>query len=307
MKRYRIFKLIFHVAYSCNMSCKGCLAISDVPREGVQDYDDILETIRNWAPVLDPSWIMIFGGEPLLHPRIKDIITELRRHWPNAGISLPTNGLLLRKIMDRDWLESVKPIEVRVSLHRNDNEGRFFKPLIAEFMEMYSGWQHNLIGFDNVTGLPESSTVPYLFSWIKDRVVISVAHYENFIVPYTYDDQGRVAPHHSDPDEAWSNCVSPELVFLYKKKLWKCIPYPNLQDVVNDFDQRWPSYIPYSHSDDLTPYFAEMCKSNTICSMCPNSRSAEAGHIISRTSMPETVKILPSKHWISKNILNVGK
>ena len=133
MKRYRFFKLIFHIAYSCNLSCRGCLAISDVPREGVQPYEDVLETIQQWSQVLDPSWIQIFGGEPLMHPRIKDIVRDLRTYWPNARISLPTNGLLLNRIMDKEWAQEVSPLEVRVSLHKNNDEGRYFIPLVKKF------------------------------------------------------------------------------------------------------------------------------------------------------------------------------
>lgn len=295
MKRYRFFKLIFHITYSCNMSCKGCLAISDVQREGVQPYEEVLETIKQWSQVLDPQWIQIFGGEPLMHPRIKDIVTDLRTYWPEARISLPTNGLLLRRIMDPDWIESVVPMEVRVSLHRNDDEGRFFKPLIKDFMSMYTGWQRNTREI-NEYGLPESDKIPMLFNFTKGALSIAVVHYENFVIPYTYDEQGRMAPHSNDPDEAWQGCVSPELVYLYKQQLWKCIPYPNLKDAAEDFD-RWPSYTPYSFGDDLTPYFANMHRAESLCSMCP-TRGEQ--HSIQHT--PETVKILPKAKWIETQI-----
>ena len=295
MKRYRFFKLIFHITYSCNMSCKGCLAVSDIPREGVQPYEEVLETIKQWSQVLDPHWIQIFGGETLMHPRIKDIVKDLRTHWPDARISLPTNGLLLRRIMDPEWIESVVPMEVRVSLHRNDDEGRFFKPLIKDFMSMYTGWQRNTREI-NEYGLPESNKIPMLFNFTKGALSIAVVHYENFVVPYTHDEQGRMAPYDNDPDEAWQGCVSPELVYLYKQQLWKCIPYPNLKDTAEDFD-RWPNYTPYSFGDDLTPYFANMNRAESLCSMCPTR-----GEQHSIQHSPDTVKILPKAKWIQGQV-----
>ena len=41
---------------------------------------------------LVPSVISIFGGEPLLHPRIKQVLELIRKHWPNAVIRFITNG-----------------------------------------------------------------------------------------------------------------------------------------------------------------------------------------------------------------------
>lgn len=295
MKRYEFFKLIFHIAYSCNMSCKGCLAVSDIPREGVQPYEDVLETIKEWSKVLDPRWIQIFGGEPLMHPRIKDIVKDLRTYWPNARISLPTNGLLLRRIMDPEWLDSVTPLELRVSLHRNDDAGRFFKPLIKEFMAMYPDWQRNTKEFHEY-GLPESEKVPMLFNFVKGDLSVAVVHYENFVVPYTYDEQGRMSPYKNDPAEAWKRCVSPELVYLYKKQLWKCIAYPNLKDTAEDFENRWPAYKPFDASDDLTPFFANIRNHEDLCSMCPNNNNTLMDH-----NDPTTVKILPNEKWLQRN------
>ena len=45
------------------------------------------------------SW----GGEPLLHPRIADVITLTRRLLPRIRIVLATNGILLKRMGDEFW------------------------------------------------------------------------------------------------------------------------------------------------------------------------------------------------------------
>jgi hypothetical protein len=300
MKRYKIFKLVFNLAYSCNMSCDGCVSLSNIPRKGVPRFEDTLQSIREWSQVLDPEWIVPFGGEPLLNPNIKEILIEMRKAWPKAKFSLCTNGLLLRNIIDKDWIEKIKPIEIRVSLHKNDDEGRFWKPLLEDFLAMYTGWHYNNVDFKDgdIIGLPSSHLLPLLYSFHTNDVVVSVSSDSEFIVPYRYDSEGNRRPYDSDPVEAYKNCVNSELPFLYDNKLWKCITYPNLKDSVTDFDQYWKEYRAYLPSDDLTKYFINAKTHHAICSMCPTSKEPKLQR------HPSTVKILPKLSWINKQIDN---
>lgn len=277
------------------MSCKGCVTVSDIPRDGVQDYDEVVQSIEEWSKVLEPEWVMIFGGEPLMHPRIKDITRQVRKHWPNARISIPTNGLLLRRIMDTDWIAEVQPLEVRVSLHKDDKEGRFFKGLISDFMEMYTGWKPNTRPIGEA-GLQPGEGIEFKFNFIHDSgISIAVSQNEEYIVPYTFDEYGNKAPFHSDPVKAQKHCVSPELVFIYKNLLWKCIPYPNLKDTESDFATKWPEYVPYRPTDDLTKFFYNVTRAESVCSMCP-----ESGTMMHND--PSVVKILPKAKWIEAQI-----
>lgn len=299
---YRVFKMAFQLAYSCNMSCRGCLTISDEPRDGVENTQQAMLSMQEWSQVLDPDWITLNGGEPLMHPDIKLLAQQARLCWPRASICIMTNGLLLRKIMDRDWLESIKPVEIRVSLHRNDDSGRFFKPLLREFMDMYSGWQRDSTTFDgsHVTALWQDENHPHKFSHSINGVTVSVTQYERFTVPYKLEADGTKSPHGSDPAASWSHCVAPELPTLYRGRLWKCAPYANLNDAVPDFDQRWPAYQTLGSTDDLEEYFENIAKPHAICSMCPSSRDLQLGTAVDHLD-PANVHILPSSRWMQKH------
>ena len=277
------------------MSCRGCVTISDIPREGMHDYDDVVRMIENWSQVLEPQWIMLFGGEPLMHPQLKEIALQVRKHWPNARITIPTNALLLKKIIDLDWVRQVAPLEIRVSLHKNDDEGKFFKNLIKEFIASTNGgWKQNDLPFE-IAGTPPSEDSPAKFNLLHESgLSIAVVQNPEYIVPYDYDDQGNIAPYNNDHQEAHKHCVSPELVYIYKHQLWKCLPYPNLRDTQPNFEQRWPSYKPFNYNDDLTDFFANVTKAEPLCSMCPTSGTLDHNN-------PATVKILPSIKWMEKN------
>jgi organic radical activating enzyme len=278
------------------MSCDGCVTISNIPREGVQPLQDVLDTIEQWGDVLDPQWVVLFGGEPLLHPHIKEILLAVRQKWPNAGISLPTNALLLRKIIDQDFITQLGKFELRVSLHKNDNDGKFFKSLMTEYMNMFKGWTINNRPF-NEYGTPPSEQIPHKFNFQHPNgLSVAVSQNEDFIIPYQYDIAGNIRPYNNDPAQAWSNCVSAELVYLYKKQLWKCLPYPNLKDAVPEFDSLWPKYKPFNASDDLTPFFANISNHEDLCSMCPTANDKRLNH-----GDPSVVRILPNEKWLQRN------
>ena len=295
MKRYSVYRVTLHVAYSCNMSCHGCVTLSDRPREGVADYEDLIQGMQQWSKVLDPQWVIIFGGEPLMHPRIKDILRQVRQCWPLAKISICTNALLLRKIIDSQLMRDIAPVELRVSLHKDNDEGRFFKSLIADFMALFPGWQLNNTPI-GAGGNHPSKSIPYKFAYENPAgISIAVSQNEEFVIPYTWDSTGQITPYTSDPDRAFAHCVSPANIYLYKNLLYKCFPYPNLQDTQADFDRRWPSFRPYHPGDDLTEFFANLHHAHAICSMCPESGQVQHND-------PKTVKILPKASWIQKQV-----
>jgi hypothetical protein len=299
MKRYKIFKLMFNVAYSCNMSCDGCVSISNIPRKGVPDFNDTMRSIQDWSQVLDTDWVVPFGGEPLLHPKIEEILVEFRRCWPKTKISLCTNGLLLRKLINKELLEQIKPVEIRVSLHKDDDQGRFFKPLVKELMSLYTGWKYTQIDFKDgdITGLPADHKTPHLFSCTTQGITVSVARETEWVVPYTRNNAGRIVPYNNDPAESYKRCVSEELPVIFDNKLYRCVPYPNLENAIEYFKELWPEYTPYQAHEDLTQYFAETKLPHAICSMCPTFADPTLDH--SKTS---TVRILPSEKWIQKQI-----
>ena len=76
---HNIRRLDINIAYACNLACKGCLSLSDFDRKGVMPYDDIIESIDTWKSKLHPEVTSIFGGEPLLHPRIYDVFDYVKQ------------------------------------------------------------------------------------------------------------------------------------------------------------------------------------------------------------------------------------
>ena len=113
-------KLDVQVCDHCNLRCAGCLHFAPLAEKrflDLEEYEHDLEqlvAIEGVAGYFDA--IVLMGGEPLLHPRIVDVMRSTRHFLPNEYVSLCTNGLLLRRMNDEFWNTLVDcAIELAVS------------------------------------------------------------------------------------------------------------------------------------------------------------------------------------------------
>ena len=83
---------------------------------------ELYKSIVDQAVKVDvPSVKLIWRGEPLLHPRLKQVLELIRKSWPNTLIRVITNGYLLRRYDPEMWF-TFGSLEMQVSVHRQDHE-----------------------------------------------------------------------------------------------------------------------------------------------------------------------------------------
>ena len=81
-------KLRISVTDRCNMRCMYCM-----PKGKVQWFNE--ENILNYDEIMGIERIRLTGGEPLLRPKLEDLISSLSKIKGIKSISMTTNGLLL--------------------------------------------------------------------------------------------------------------------------------------------------------------------------------------------------------------------
>jgi len=96
------FNVMLHLTETCNLRCKMCYFWGErgvhstaASREKAKVLE--LDLIRDLVETLEPRKPMysLFGGEPLMHPHIEDIIVAIKK--AGSVIDTPTNGTLLEK------------------------------------------------------------------------------------------------------------------------------------------------------------------------------------------------------------------
>ena len=86
------------LTHECNLRCRFCYA-----KKAGYCKDDFIEfeglkRIVDFCSVARIRYIVFTGGEPLLYPRLIDIVEYIRNRDNNIGIAIPTNGVLLSDI-----------------------------------------------------------------------------------------------------------------------------------------------------------------------------------------------------------------
>ncbi|HEX7049698.1 MAG TPA: radical SAM protein [Longimicrobiales bacterium] len=90
------------VTRRCNLACGYCNEFDQVSKP--VPYDELVRRMDHLTDVLGVTIMDFLGGEPLLHPRIADLVAHARRKgcWTN----IITNGLLLSERMVRSLNEA---------------------------------------------------------------------------------------------------------------------------------------------------------------------------------------------------------
>ena len=261
--KYKIKRLDFNIAYACNLSCKGCISLSDLNRKGVESLSSIEQQCKEWSHILSPKIISIFGGEPLLHPKLLDVLKLIRIYWPRSTIRLITNGYFLKNYNPMDWF-TFSNFEMQISIHRKDHE-KILTNEIQKILKCKNNWK---VYKDKNSKHIDIGFVYKDFKIYKSR-------FKNFVIPYKFENE-NILPFRSDPIKSHSICGSPDTPILYKNKVYKCAPIANILDIVNN--KKNYNYQGIKSTEDLKDFIDNINKPEKICAMCPESTKHSIDH-----------------------------
>jgi len=86
--------IYFYLTEGCNLACRHCWVAPKFDGCGIMPaiQVDIFQKVIDEALPLGLTDIKLTGGEPLMHPRFRELLGIARRK--NLGVSIETNGLL---------------------------------------------------------------------------------------------------------------------------------------------------------------------------------------------------------------------
>jgi sulfatase maturation enzyme AslB (radical SAM superfamily) len=248
-------RLDLMIAYSCNISCRGCISVSDIKRNGIEPYEEISASLQKWQHKVTPEIVAIFGGEPCLHPKLLEICQDVRQTWPNARIRLITNGYLLGNFDSASW-HQFDNFEIQVSIHRKDHE-TYINQHIKNILLHKKDWRVEKFGGSDHKQV----------AWISDNLTVYKSIFQHFVVPY----RAGFKPYDSDPVLAHKICGAGATPILYKGKLYKCPPVANIIDITGT---HYKNYCGYDVDDDLQQFVDAIGKPEPVCGFCPDQVQA---------------------------------
>jgi len=220
----------------------------------VASLEEIDSWLRYWHNWLEIDIIVLFGGEPMIHPNIVEICQLVRKYYPTATLRLITNGYLLDRVKAETWF-AFEPFEIQVSVHRLDHESIINKQ-IKKILQVRADWK---------TIIHDNATQHQQIEFFVNNFKIYKSKFKDFVTPYQLIDN-QLHPFQSDPIQAHSICGSPNTPVLYKGALYKCPPVANLIDYTGE---NWNSYQACRTWEQLPEFVAQIGCAESVCSQCP--------------------------------------
>lgn len=88
--------LIFFVTSRCNAKCRTCFYWQELNQRGDLSFEEI-DTLSATMPPFQELWLS--GGEPMMRPRLGDIVGLFYRRNGVRSVNLPTNGLFRDRLV----------------------------------------------------------------------------------------------------------------------------------------------------------------------------------------------------------------
>lgn len=89
----------------CNLNCQSCNHFSPIAKEWFLDVNQLENDLKQLQKLYgyDINRVMLLGGEPLLHPKLDEVLRVSRECMPHTSIEIVSNGLLLPKMNGKFW------------------------------------------------------------------------------------------------------------------------------------------------------------------------------------------------------------
>lgn len=174
----RLLTMEIETSHVCNLKCIYCYNSAGKKLERELSFDEIIDIIDQGVDLGVRRIILIGGGEPLMHPRILDIIDNIAQR--NLGIDLFTNGMFIDKPMAKKLYDfGVEPVVKCNSLipkiqdYLVNLEGAFkhIQDSISYLMEAGYPTQDKDLGIETIICSYNYEEIPTMWRWARDREI----------------------------------------------------------------------------------------------------------------------------------------
>lgn len=209
-----------HLVEHCNLNCRMCTHFSPLAHPHYASIEIFSRDMQRLKDLFSNcvSYIMLLGGEPLLHPQLTEFLDTARMFFPSTKVILYTNGLMIPKLKDAFW-ESCRKNNIIITLTRY--------PVAIDY---------NLINH-----LLDEHDLTYSYCNTPGR--------EKKLSHYPLDLSGK-----QDPRKSFLKCdMANRCIFLREGRLYTCPLIPN----IHHFNEFFQQELQVSPSDFIDIYKAK--------------------------------------------------
>lgn len=133
----------------CSLNCKYCSNFQPYNKDRKHfEYDEIIKNIDAFFNVFDRvKYFSLTGGEPFLHPRIKDILSYVAEKYSDKihNFSCPTNGTV---VPSDDIMETIKKYNIEILCDNYTKSVARIKDTYEKLIDKYKEFKINYVTQD---------------------------------------------------------------------------------------------------------------------------------------------------------------
>lgn len=255
---------------TCNLTCNNCGTGNCYNFKGTYRWSEEGHLYEKWAEVADFPEIDILGGEPYLNPELLDWAVNIRKLWPNANMTVTTNGTLL--YLEKNIEVTRKFIEAGVRLVVSTHVMSDFEKFNNDIWKILEPWKDEIVITDG--DIPGSKV------WNHGDKIVAFNHPVVDMLPnyikevkngIMYLDDGDVQASHDNCFWA-TNCYTLQRGLFYKCPL--VTNYAEAKNQVRYEERAYPLLekfkpcSPYDDIEDIKKFFEDLPKPIPACSLC---------------------------------------
>tara|TARA_R110002074_G_scaffold393612_1_gene580221 strand:- start:1560 stop:2438 length:879 start_codon:yes stop_codon:yes gene_type:complete len=276
------------IVQTCNLSCAGCQTFSDSKLvKGVTRYNN--DYLEFWSSKIQPAYINMFGGEPLLNPDLEMWLDGCRQYWPDSNLVIQTNGLRLSE-EHLSWIDTYN-VSFNISQHMPEYGSKVwnfinqalatgkFQPWTNENGPVQNGYgeQRGWINSDEChIQLTESFNETVWWSFYKNTAEESKPNYNYFS---------------NDFHSSWNVCGCRTFVNMFEGNLYKCPAVAGLlingdslglneKNTWKDWFNNYKRLNLYSQDVIIDEWFNEQKGPQSCCNMCAHKLDMGAQTVV---------------------------
>jgi len=132
----QLFAVEINITEKCNLNCKGCDHAMGIIKQRHIPVSEIICDLATASKIIHARTLRVIGGEPLLHPSLLSILSQIKDLSIADSVELWTNGILLNRLPESIW----KTIDGVIISRYPEVELNWDISLLQEFSNKHSVW-----------------------------------------------------------------------------------------------------------------------------------------------------------------------
>jgi organic radical activating enzyme len=212
-----------YITNVCNLTCSECGSFNNHKIKGHYQWNELADAFDRYSKEIDLKNIDILGGEPLLHPGLKDWCRGLRELWPGAEIRVLTNGTRIATTSGLYQILQEYNIILAISLHYNEES---IVTNVTEFL-------HGPIATQVEEADGDNSFSSYKLLTDQNNVRVILVKHDKFL---RFSNFANNQFHNSVPAKAHSVCLTSDCFEIRDGKFYKCPLIPAILEIDQQLD-----------------------------------------------------------------------